>query len=193
MNLFPRSSTSLVIVVAMAVPMTAQAQDGSAFHSATPFAEVWVSTDLAQHRTDMDFVPVMVAVKNQGPGAATLTRDSFHLESADGNQLLDMPTVQALRTSYPKVDFDYTMGRVYGFTGIPVGTRLPEHLSVPSSFFPPVRSGAVTWDAVQLPQNYWTVDVLYFPTPAGFADGRQVTLVIEADAWDEPVEVAFGL
>jgi hypothetical protein len=176
----------------MAVPLAAGAQDGPVFHDKTPFAEVWVSTDLAEHRADEDYIPVMVAIKNQGPGAATLTRDSFHLEGPDGKEL-PMPSVETLREDYPKTDFDYTMGRVYGFTGIPVGTRLLEHMSVPSSFFPAVRSGQVVWDSVQLPKNYWTVDLLYFPTPVGFADGREATLVVESDAWEEPVEVDFNL
>lgn len=191
-----RTSTFIAVpIVTMAVMIAsfaAHAQDGPVFHGTNEFAEVWVSTDLAEHRTDADYIPVLVAVKNQGPGAATLTRDSFHLEAADGNDLA-MPSVETLRDNYPQADFDYTMGRVYGFTGIPVGTRLQEHMSVPSSFFPSVRSGQVKWDSVQLPTNYWTVDLLYFPMPVGFADGRAATLVIDSASWEEPVEVDFSL
>lgn len=186
----------LLVAVALVVgTATAYADDGQAgpvFDASGPQGEAWVSVNLARHRTGDAYIPLLVAVYNRAGQPVTLDQSSFQLVGAD-HKALTMPSLQALREDYPKQSFDDTMVRVLGFTGVPFGTRLDERHLVPSSFFPSVSSGVVRYDTVELPNLYWTADVLYFPIPAGFAEGRTATLKIQGAGWEAPLEVTIHI
>ncbi len=161
------------------------------FLAKTAEGQVWVSVDLALQRLHEPYVPFSIAVYNASRKTAVLDRDSFKIIGADG-QVLGMPTIAQLRKRYSKQTLDLTMVRLYG---MPFGTWLSLDRLVPSNFFPlvSIRAAGVRIDRVELPPLFWTVDLLYFPRPAGLDRGRSVTIEVAPRGWEHPVRVKVRL
>ncbi len=177
----------ILMTLGTATGATAGSKTKTIFTAKTNEGQVWVSVDIALHRTKEAFIPLAVAVYNRSRSSVVLNHDSFTLVGAGGVPL-KMPTIPELRKRYTKQSFDLTMIRLYG---MPFGTRLDLEYLVPSNFFPVVANGSegVRIQRVELPQFYWTIDLLYFPRPAGFAKGQPVTLVVSPEGWDTPIRV----
>ncbi len=192
-----RRRCGLVVVVAILMAAstagvaTAGGRTKTVFSARSREGQVWVSVDIALHRTKEPFIPLAVAVYNTSRQSIVLNHDSFWLVGTDG-VAHKMPTIPELRKRYHKQSFDLTMVRLYG---MPFGTRLDLEYLVPSNFFPLVENGSegVRIQRVELPQFYWTVDLLYFSRPAGLAKGEPVTLVVAPKGWDTPLHVKLSV
>jgi hypothetical protein len=185
--------TGLVMMVFLvtAAGAAAPSRTKTIFTAKTGEGQVWVSVDIARYRRSEAYIPLAVAVYNTSRHSAVLDRNSFQLIGTDG-VVEKMPTIRELRKRYTKQSFDLTMIRLYG---MPFGTRLDLADLVPSNFFPVVGPGneGIRIQRVELPQFYWTVDLLYFPRPSGFAKGQPVVLVVSPGGWQEPIRVTLHL
>ena len=182
---------AMVTTLATVAGATAGSRTKTIFTAKTSEGQVWVSVDIARYRRSEAYIPLAVAMYNTSRHSAVLDHGCFQLIGTDG-VAEKMPTVRELRKRYTKQSFDLTMIRLYG---MPFGTRLDIDDLVPSNFFPVVgpRSEGVRIQRVELPQFYWTIDLLYFPRPAGFAKGQAVVLVISPKGWKKPIRVTLHL
>ena len=73
----------LVAAFGLAAPAVQAAP--TVFKGESPEGEVWVSVELARHRSSEGFVPLLVAVRNSAGDPVTLERSSFELVGADGS------------------------------------------------------------------------------------------------------------
>jgi hypothetical protein len=155
-----------------------------------PQGKVWVNVDLTRRRLTEPYVPMIVAVLNNGAKPITLTRDSLRLIDATGQEI-PMATLKEVRSGYKKLNFDW---RTLNAQGMPFGTRLSADKYVESRFFPTMSGRpATTVDHVQIPPSYWTVDLFYFKRPGGLAEGQPVVLEAAPKGWEHPIRVTIQL
>ncbi|NOZ79155.1 MAG: hypothetical protein GXP48_08270 [Acidobacteria bacterium] len=182
---------AMIMMLVTTTGSAAGSRTGTIFTAKTNEGQVWVSVDIARYRRSEAYIPLAVAVYNTSRHSAVLDRGSFQLIGTDG-VAEKMPTIRELRKRYTKQSFDLTMIRLYG---MPFGTRLDLDDLVPSNFFPVVGPGneGIRIQRVQLPQFYWTIDLLYFPRPSGFAKGQPAVLVVSPKGWQKPIRVTLHL
>ena len=160
------------------------------FKGASGEAEVWVSVELARHRLDEAFLPLLVTVSNRAKGSVTLTRESFRLLDHQGREI-PLAELGEVRKEYGKLELDH---RQVSGVGLPLGTKLDQRKYIDASYFPVVTfRGGVKRDTVSIGALYWTVDLFYFRWPEGLRSGTGATLRIEGKGWEEPVTIPFAL
>lgn len=185
----------LVLVVAalalLAPPAASQTPaKPTIFKGESAEAEVWVSVELARHRVEEPFVPLLVTISNRGRDSVRLTRDSFRLLDRQGREI-PLAELGEVRRNYGKLELDH---RQVSGVGLPLGTRLDERKYIQANYFPVVTfSGGVKRDAVSVGPLYWTVDLFYFRWPEGLRSGTGAVLQIEGKGWEEPVRIPFSL
>lgn len=197
-----RVTPALAIPSLMLVPLLALLLQGAlglpgddatrnVFEAKDAHGQVWVSVRLTRFRTDQTFIPLLVAVRNVGRATTTLDRSAFQLVAADG-ETVPMATVEQVREGYPMLLFDETAVR---FTGLPLGTVLDLSDLEPSDLFPTAAGPGKppVSESVTLAPGRWTVDLLYFPRPAGLVENQTVSLEVQGTGWNQPVSVPFHL
>jgi len=113
----------MVLLAALMVGAVAGARDTApvmVFTNDGPQGKVWVNVDLTRQRLDQLYVPMIVAILNNGAKPITLNRSSLHLIEPDGRRV-GMATIQEVRKNYRKLNFDW---RTLNAQGMPFGTRL---------------------------------------------------------------------
>jgi len=156
----------------------------------TSEGEVWVSVEIARHRTGESFFPLIITVLNKAKKAAELDRGSFRIFGARAETIL-LGGIKEVRSGYGKFRLDWSAAQG---VGLPLGTKLKRGRRMRSNFFPIVTIGSsVKIDHVYLPRGHWSVDIFYFPWPSGLKEGFEVTLEVQADRWEAPVSVPFRL
>jgi hypothetical protein len=152
-----------------------------------PLVSLIVSTRATRFRLKKRYVPLEVAVVNQGLEQLTLTRASFTLTDSAGNL-------------YPAMG-PRELSQLYGNTG--VDRRYAEAPSLllskfatyqrhPSNFSPSFDA-PLAQDKVSLAPLSYLYDFLYFPRPAGDLVDQPLDLVVSAPELGGRATIRFRL
>ncbi len=181
----------VLMISTFALPAVAQAPTPPmVFTGSSGEAQVWVSLELARHRSEEAFLPLLVTISNRGRESVRLTRESFRLTDHLGREI-PLADLAEVRRGYGKLELDHR--QVQG-VGLPLGTRLDRRKYIQSNYFPVVTfGGGVVRDSVSIGPLYWTVDLFYFRWPEGLRSGKGATLHLEGKGWEEPVKIPFAL
>lgn len=145
-----------------------------------------VSTKATRYRDDSPYVPIEIAVANNGLKRLQLTRESFTLVDEQGNRY-PAATPRELIEEYRFLDFDRRLQEIYSVTF----NKFAALTRYPSNFSPERAGGALVRDLVSLPRFGYFIDFLYFPRPeAGVLDQR-FELFMDSPDLPDPVFVKF--
>jgi hypothetical protein len=173
-----------------------------------------VGTRATFYREKTPYIPLEIAVANNGLKRLMLTRESFTLIDQDGNRY-PMATPKELLENYDFLDLDQrpsglmTSGRRANpmdelRDGVSMGlaelegivfNRFAAYTRYESKFSPShqMQSGRsmVVIDSVRLPRYGYIIDFIYFPQPEGGLKGRRFELFMDSQDLPEPVFVKF--
>jgi len=147
-----------------------------------------VDTLPARDRDGEAYMPLQIAVSNNGQRKLTLTRESFTLIDEDQNRY---PTAnpRELIEGYDRLTIDRELGELAGI----VVNKFAAYTQYPSNFSPtdnPARLTVVR-DLISLPKFGFMIDFLYFPTPPGGIRDRRFELFMDSPDLEDPVFVKF--
>jgi hypothetical protein len=147
-----------------------------------------VDTLPARDRDGEPYMPLQIAVSNNGQRKLTLTRESFTLIDADKNRY---PTAnpRELIEGYDRLTVDREIGELDGI----IINKYAAYTRYPSNFSPSDNVGAmrVVRDLVSLPKFGYMIDFLYFPTPPGGIRDQRFELFMDSPDLEDPVFVKF--
>lgn len=154
-----------------------------------------VNADATRRREKSDYVPVGLAIANNGLGRLTVNRESVTLVDDQG-QRYPMATVHEVRSLGSRTVVDLRASVT--FEDI-FSRRMLGRSRVPSVFFPIqvsepgfARRGVVA-ESIELARNAWMLDVVYFPHPEGELVGRRYEVWLETPELPHPVFVRFAV
>lgn len=154
----------------------------------TVIVDVLATRDRGEHA----YVPVEVAIANQGLKHLRLTRESFSLVD-DAAQRYPLSTARELIEGYDLLDHDRRVAELAKI----LPSRFATFTRYPSRFSPqPMASGdrpSLVLDSVTLPRYGYLLDVLYFPMPVGGVNGKTLELFVESADLPDPVFVRFSV
>ena len=149
---------------------------------------VVVGTRPTRIRDEAKFMPLEIAVANNGMESLTVTRESFTLVNGDGSKRYSVVSAEELRDTDYNVDVDRRLGEV-----LPVMNdkytnyeRVASNLS-PSFDAPSERS------PVRLSRFSWLYDYIYFPWPEGGVEEQSFDLLFKTREMENPVVVRFAV
>jgi hypothetical protein len=157
-----------------------------------------VDVQATLRRGDTDYVPLAVGVGNLGLETLTVTRESFTLVSPEGRRY-GLASLQEVKKEFGAL-MQYDLRLSTDFVGVFANNMDP--FPRERSVFYPTTSPATstTWgqrnlliNRVQLYENSWLVDVLYFPKPEGGWLGERFELWLDTEELEEPVFVKFAV
>jgi hypothetical protein len=150
-----------------------------------------VDTKATRYREATEYIPIEIAIANNGLRQLSLTRESFTLIDEEGNRY---PAVspRELIEGYEFLDLDRDqLAELEGiiFNKFATFTRYP-------SQFSPTRtvsfgSSSLVRDHVALPKFGYILDFLYFPAPKTGLKGHKLELFLAAAELEDPVFVRF--
>lgn len=150
-----------------------------------------VDTKATRYREATPYIPLEIAVANNGLRQLTLTRESFTLIDEEGNRY---PAVspKELIEGYEFLDLDREqLADLEGivFNKFATFTRYPSKFSPTRNFT--FGSNNLVRDHVALPKFGYVLDFLYFPAPKTGLLGHEFELFVVAQELDDPVFVKF--
>jgi len=146
-----------------------------------------VDTKATRYREETAYIPLEVAISNNGLKQISLTRESFTLMDEEGNRY-PLATPTELMKGYEYLDFDRT--HLSELPGI-VFNRYAAYAFYPSKFSPTRALGGIVHDSLPLPKFGYTIDVLYFPSPTTGVVGHEFELFVDAPELEDPIFVKF--
>lgn len=162
-----------------------------AFIEEGKLATLIVDTRATRYREDDPYIPIEIAVANNGARQMTLTRESFTLADENGNRY-PCASPKELLERYEFLDLDRNLAELAGivFNRFAAMTPYPSKLS-PSRA--PARPGerTVVTDVVQLPRFGYMLDMIYFPHPSTGIKGHRFELSMTAPELTDPIFVKF--
>jgi hypothetical protein len=154
----------------------------------TVIVDVLATRDRGEHA----YVPLEVAIANQGLKHLRLTRESFSLVD-DAGQRYPLSTARELIEGYDLLDHDRRVAELVRI----LPSRFATFTRYPSRFSPqpmgPDDRPTLVLDSVTLPQYGYLLDVLYFPMPAGGVNRKTLELFVESADLPDPVFVRFSV
>lgn len=144
-----------------------------------------VSTRVAFVRDHENYMPLEVAVANKGMPSLSLTAESFTLTDQDGRSYPAVSGAELRRAI--NVDVDRRLGTLAPVVRSRYGNYAFQPGTFTTSFDYPIQRD------VNLPRFSWTIDLIYFPKPAGGVRGRSFELFMNAPELDDPVFVRFAV
>jgi hypothetical protein len=150
-----------------------------------------VGTKSTRYREASAYIPIEIAISNNGLRQISLTRESFTLIDEAGNRY---PAVspQELIESYDFLDLDRTqLAELQSivFNKFATYTRYPSKFSPTRAFS--IGASNLVRDHVALPKFGYVLDFLYFPAPQTGLIGHRFDLFVDAQELDDPVFVKF--
>jgi len=150
-----------------------------------------VGTRPARYRDGANYVPLEIAVANNGVKYLTLSRESFTLIDAQGNRY-PCAGPRELLDNYEFLDLDRSpnLAELEGL----VYDRFAAQERYPSSFSPTrtAITGTVR-DRMSLPRHGYLVDYIYFPRPTDGVLDKRFDLFLSAPELEQPVFVKFEI
>jgi hypothetical protein len=154
-----------------------------------------VGTRAARYRENSEFMPLEIAIANNGVKTLVLTRESFVLIDEEGNRY-PAAAPRELLEGYDFLDLDRDQLAELGSI---VGSKFAAFTQY-NSKFSPTRSAAMDLapggtktvrDMVSLPRYGYLIDYIYFPRPATGILDRRFELFVESQNLPDPVFVRF--
>jgi len=150
-----------------------------------------VDTKATRYREDTAYIPLEIAVANNGVRQITLTRESFTLVDEAGNRY-PAAGPRELMESYEFLDLD--RDALAELDGI-VFNKFAAYQRYASKFSPnreaPFGSSNVVQDRVVLPKFGYLIDRIYFPAPSTGVLQHKFELFLAAPELEDPVFVKF--
>jgi hypothetical protein len=150
-----------------------------------------VDTRPTRYREAERYVPIEIAIANQGVKQLSLTRESFTLADENGNRY-PCASPKELLSNYDFLDLDRNLAELSEI----VFNRFAAMTSYPSKFSPtrrPSRPGesSIVTENVQLPRFGYLMDMLYFPSPTTGLRGHKFELAMTAPELTDAIFVKF--
>jgi hypothetical protein len=153
-----------------------------------------VGTRATRYREETAYVPLQIAVANNGLRRLILTRESFTLIDEAGNRY-PMATPRELLEGYEFLDLDQDPQTGLGELEDIVFNKFAAHQRYGSKFSPTHQArtseSQVVRDLVSLPRYGYIIDFIYFPQPAGGLKGHRFELFMDSPDLPDPVFVKF--
>lgn len=207
----PRSSTAVIVAVTLGLTFFACASrqtvkdrkpdDLDRKYSTFAYIEQGklvtfiVDTHAARYRDKTDYMPVEIAIANNGLRTLVVSRESFTLVDEQGNRY-PAATPRELMEGYDFLDLDRDeLSQLALLTDAKFGAY-----NRYSSRFSPTRSSlgdlnpavsTVVRDVVYLPKFGYLIDYIYFPRPATGIKDHRFELFLESESLENPVFVKF--
>ena len=162
-----------------------------AFIEQGELATIIVGTRSTRYREATAYIPVEIAIANNGLRQLSLTRESFTLLDEEGNRY---PAVspRELIEGYDFLDLDrQQLAELQSiiFNKFATYTRYPSKFSPTRQFSS--GSSALVRDHVALPKYGYLLDFLYFPAPKTGLLEHRFDLFVTAPELEDPVFVKF--
>jgi len=147
-----------------------------------------VSVVQARDREGAGYIPLQIAVSNNGLRQLILTRESFTLIDEQKNRY-PVASPRELIENYKFLDLDRHIAELEGI----IANKFAAYSQYPSNFSPDQDFGslAVVRDLVSLPKFGYMVDFIYFPEPPGGLRGQRFDLFLDSPSLEDPVFVKF--
>jgi len=147
-----------------------------------------VGTLAARDRDGEAYMPLQIAVSNNGQKRLTMTRESFTLIDQDKNRY-PVANPRELIDGYNRLTIDRELGELDSI----IFNKFAAYTRYPSNFSPTddARRLAVVRDLVSLPKFGYMVDWIYFPMPPGGIRDQRFELFMDSPDLEEPVFVKF--
>jgi hypothetical protein len=153
-----------------------------------------VGTRATRYREETAYIPLQIAVANNGLRRLILTRESFTLIDEQGNRY-PMATPRELLEGYEFLDLDQDPQTGLGELEDIVFNKFAAHARYGSKFSPTHQAvtseSMVVRDLVSLPRYGYIIDFIYFPQPAGGLKGHRFELFMDSPDLPDPVFVKF--
>jgi hypothetical protein len=155
-----------------------------------------VDTRATGFREDDPYIPLEIAISNNGLRQLRITRESFTLVDEQGNRY-PAAGPEELVSGYKWLDLDRNaLAELDGivFNKFAAFTRYPSKFS-PTTLVAPgtaLASGNdIVRDLVSLPKFGYMLDFIYFPQPAGGLKTQRFELFLDSQDLEDPVFVRF--
>ena len=206
-----RTSTSILLAAALAIVLAAcgtrQPIEGRspddldrklstfAFIEEGDLVTFIVDTQAARYRDNSPFMPVEIAISNNGVKSLVITRESFELIDENGTRY-PAASPRELYEGYDFLDIDrdhlaelelIVYGKFAAYTRYE-SKFSPTHLSARDMT---LLSATTVRDMVSLPRFGYLIDFIYFPKPETGIKGHRFELFLNAQGVDNPVFVKF--
>jgi hypothetical protein len=145
-----------------------------------------VNTKSSRYRDEAPYVPVEIAVSNNGLKKLFLTRESFTLVDENGDRY-PVATPRELIEGYEYLDFDRRLAEIESI----VFNRFATYTRYGSNFSPTRASTRIVRDTVSLPRFGYMIDFIYFPRPSSGVLGKKFELFMDSPDLPDPVFVKF--
>jgi hypothetical protein len=147
-----------------------------------------VSVVQARDREGAGYVPLQIAVSNNGLRQLILTRESFTLIDEEKNRY-PAASPRELIDNYQFLDLDRYMAELEGI----IANKFAAYRQYPSNFSPnqDFANLEVVRDLVSLPKFGFMVDFIYFPEPPGGLRDHRFELFLDSPSLEDPVFVKF--
>jgi hypothetical protein len=147
-----------------------------------------VNVVAARDREGAGYMPLQIAVANNGLRQLILTRESFTLVDENKNRY-PAASPQELIEGYNFLNLDRHMSELGGI----VANKFAAYQRYPSNFSPTEDFArlAVVRDLVSLPKFGYMIDFIYFPEPPGGIRGHRFELFLDSPSLEDPVFVKF--
>jgi hypothetical protein len=145
-----------------------------------------VNTKSTRYRQEAPYVPIEIAVSNNGLRKLFLTRESFTLVDEEGNRY-PVATPRELIEGYEYLDFDRRLAEIESI----VFNRFSTYTRYGSNFSPTRATTAIVRDTVSLPRFGYFIDFIYFPRPTTGVLEKRFELFMDSQDLQDPVFVKF--
>jgi hypothetical protein len=149
---------------------------------------VFAGAEIMRFHDKETFFPIQVAVGNRNSTPVTLTPEDFVLTDDQG-VYYPLATQEAIGKEYATSAFDRNLLDHAVF----LGNKFVAFTRVPSLFYPNITPTGVLNNHVQLPEQTFLADVLYFRKPIGPLEGRTFTLTVYFPQQETQMDVKFAL
>jgi hypothetical protein len=162
-----------------------------AFIEEGKIATLIVDTRATRYRDNEPYMPLEIAVANNGVRQMTLTRESFTLADENGNRY-PCASPKELLDRYGYLDLDRNLAELAGIVFNRFGALIgyPSKLSPTRAIGRPGERTTVT-DTVELPRYGYILDMIYFPLPSTGIKGHRFELTMTAPELTDPIFVKF--
>jgi hypothetical protein len=170
---------------------TVAGQESQVLHNAQGrFGAVWANVTVTHQRVAEPYLPVVIAIQNQGADTVTIDRAAVRLIGPDGTRY-PMADLKEVREEYDKMRLDR---RIATSAGIPAEVWYRQRRLRESNFFPDIggRSGTVI-DRVALRRNDALVDLVYFRRPRALALNTPFIIEVAPEGWEVPTRLGIRL
>ncbi len=150
-----------------------------------------VDTKATRYRENSPYIPLEIAIANNGLRQIALTRESFTLIDEEGNRY-PAASPRELIEGYEFLDLD--RNQLSELDGI-IFNKFAAFSRYPSMFSPTRghsfgRSNLVR-DLVSLPRFGYLLDFIYFPYPKNGLLGKRFVLFVHSQQLEDPVFIKF--